>query len=225
VAARDNRFVRQIPNALTLGRLVVVPIFIGLMLYHGGSTMGRGILFGAAAWTDFFDGRIARRLQVQSQFGKVVDPLADRLLTNSGAMLLSFLEPERFPVWAFLLIVWRDIAAIYGMLRLRRHVLVADVSKTGKYGMFLMMTGITWLLILDNHTWPIWFFWVGFVMSLVALAQYVWRYRFTLKAPESVPDTVARKAARREGVDAAGSNAPDAPLYSEDPAGAGRGGS
>ena len=79
----------QLPNALTLARLVVIPVYAALILNaDGGRSWAAGILFGAAAVTDQIDGFLARRWHVESTFGKVADPLADRLLIDVAVVLL-----------------------------------------------------------------------------------------------------------------------------------------
>ncbi len=70
--------------------------------------MSLAIFFVAAA-TDFFDGYIARRFNVESKFGVFLDPLADKFLTFAGFVCLPFLDPGQFPWWAVILIVIRDI--------------------------------------------------------------------------------------------------------------------
>ncbi len=172
----EHSILRHVPNTLTVLRLIAVPVFIVLMLMHGGASRAAGLVFTIAACTDFLDGLIARRYGVMSQFGKVVDPIADRLLVNSAAMLLCFMD-DRVYGWEFLVVVVRDVAAMYGFFRLRRHVLVPDVNMIGKTGMALMMAGMAWLLLLPSADWPIYPFRVGLVMSIVALTMYVIRYR------------------------------------------------
>ena len=82
-------FRRSIPNALTLARFVAIPVFVWLYLDAGdGPAWGAGIFFAAAALTDQLDGYLARRWHVESTFGKVADPLADRLMIGTAAILM-----------------------------------------------------------------------------------------------------------------------------------------
>src|SRR5438874_2124465 len=79
----------QIPNALTIARLAVIPVFVGLLLAtDDGHSWPAAILFGAAAITDQIDGWLARIWHVESAFGKIADPLADRLLIDAAVILL-----------------------------------------------------------------------------------------------------------------------------------------
>src|SRR4051794_10704397 len=78
-----------IPNALTIFRLICVPVYIVLILdSDGGHSWPAAIVFGVAAVTDQIDGWLARRWRVESEFGKVADPLADRLMIDAAGVLL-----------------------------------------------------------------------------------------------------------------------------------------
>src|SRR5581483_7183153 len=97
----------RLPNALTIGRLLVIPVFVGLVLASDrGTSWAAAILFGAAAVTDQIDGFLARRWHVESAFGKIADPLADRLLIDAAVILLW--HAGRLP-WVALLIPARDV--------------------------------------------------------------------------------------------------------------------
>ena len=100
--------VRQIPNALTLLRFAAIPLFVWLLLdERTGPSWPAGIVFGLAAFTDQLDGYLARRWRVESQFGKVADPLADRLMIDTAVvMLVAF---DRLP-WIALIILLRDLS-------------------------------------------------------------------------------------------------------------------
>src|SRR6478735_1222322 len=79
---------RQIPNALTLVRFAAIPLFIWLLLQdREGPSWWAGIVFALAAITDQIDGFLARRWHVESAFGKVADPLADRLMIGIAVIL------------------------------------------------------------------------------------------------------------------------------------------
>src|SRR5215216_7743362 len=100
--------VAQIPNALTVLRLALIPIFVALVLASDdGHSWPAAIVFGAAGMTDQIDGWLARRWHVESAFGKVADPLADRLIIDAAVVLL-FLA-DRLPWPALVLIVGRDV--------------------------------------------------------------------------------------------------------------------
>jgi CDP-diacylglycerol--glycerol-3-phosphate 3-phosphatidyltransferase len=100
----------NIPNILTVSRIILAFVFIGLYLSPSVQLRLLGILiFAIAALTDFFDGYFARAYQVSSKFGIFLDPLADKFLTISGFITLPVLFPLSFPWWAVSLILIRDI--------------------------------------------------------------------------------------------------------------------
>ncbi len=193
VESRTSTYVRNLPNVLTTLRLLAVPVFIALMVVGEGATLAAGLLFLAASFTDFFDGWLARRFRVMSQYGKVVDPLADRLLVNSAVLLLCFYDSRWFDGGGrllgpeFLVVIGRDALAMYGYSRVR-EVTMVDVTRLGKWGMALMMAGLTWLLLLPDAIWPLWPFWAGLVISVLVLMQYVRRYGWVLSAGADATD-------------------------------------
>ena len=84
-----SRPLAQLPNALTVARLVVIPVYAVLILRAvNGHSWAAAILFALAAITDQIDGFLARRWHVESRFGKIADPLADRLLIDIAVVLL-----------------------------------------------------------------------------------------------------------------------------------------
>src|SRR5206468_10673222 len=104
---------QQLPNALTIGRLVLIPVFVALMLgASGGHSWAAGIVFAIAGVTDQVDGYLARRWRVESEFGKVADPLADRLMIDAAVILLFV--ADHMP-WAGLVVVLgRDLLLMLG---------------------------------------------------------------------------------------------------------------
>src|SRR5919109_4009811 len=103
----------QIPNALTLARFAAIPLFIALMAPDdGGKSWPAAVVFAAAGVTDQLDGWLARRWHVESRFGTVADPLADRLMIDTAVVLLSL--HDRLPWPALALILARDLVLIGG---------------------------------------------------------------------------------------------------------------
>src|SRR6266550_7494036 len=99
-----------IPNVLTIGRLILIPVFVALVLASdGGHSWAAAIVFGVAGVTDQVDGWLARRWRVESDFGKVADPLADRLMIDAAILLLW--HAGRLP-WIALAIPARDVFLI-----------------------------------------------------------------------------------------------------------------
>lgn len=101
---------KNLPNILSSIRMVLAPIF--LFMYVQDELIWRSLsiaVFAAAAVTDYFDGKIARYYQLESEFGVFIDPLADKFLTFAGFLCLPFLDASQFPWWAVAAIVIRDV--------------------------------------------------------------------------------------------------------------------
>ena len=167
---------RQLPNALTILRLALIPVFIGLMLADDPANWPAGIVFGVAGVTDQVDGFLARRWQVESQFGKVADPLADRLMIDAAAVMLWV--TGRLPWYAALIILSRDLIMVAGYKLVVGRGYDFEVSRVGKLATWVLYAAMTFLLLTGAGTaWPVWLFWIGVALALVAAAQYVLKAR------------------------------------------------
>src|SRR5438477_9028439 len=121
----------QLPNALTLGRLALIPVFVVLMVQAGDThSWPAGILFGVAGVTDQIDGFLARRWHVESRFGKIADPLADRLMIDAAVILLF--AYSRLPWAGLVVIVGRDAFLLAGSALLAPRLGELDVNLVGK---------------------------------------------------------------------------------------------
>ena len=99
----------NLPNQLTMLRILLIPVFM-VVLYLGfaGSTYVALAIFIVASLTDLLDGKIARKYNLVTDFGKFADPLADKMLTT--AALLWFVENGQMPAWALLIVIVREFA-------------------------------------------------------------------------------------------------------------------
>ena len=174
--AATARLQQQLPNALTLARLVVIPIFAVLLLTSdGGRSWAAAIVFGAAALTDQIDGFLARRWRVESSFGKIADPLADRLLIDTAVILLW--HAGRLP-WVALLIPLRDLLLLVGYKPAVDRGYTFEVNMLGKVATWLLYASLGFTMVTDEGTlWPRVIFWIGFVAALGALGAYLWKAR------------------------------------------------
>lgn len=102
---------KYVPNTLTITRILVTPVLLVLLFSNTltGYAWALG-LFVFASISDHFDGKLARRYEVESSFGKYLDPLADKVLVLGTFIVFIFVLPELVPVWAVALIALRDIA-------------------------------------------------------------------------------------------------------------------
>ena len=167
----------QIPNALTILRLALIPIFIVVFLRaEDGASWAAGWIFLVAGVTDQVDGFLARRWHVESRFGKLADPLADRLMIDAAAIMLWL--DDKLPWYAALIIVLRDLILVGGYRLLMPRGVDLEVSRLGKAATWLLYLSLGILLVVGQSTeWPLWLFWIALGMALVAAAQYVVKAR------------------------------------------------
>jgi CDP-diacylglycerol--glycerol-3-phosphate 3-phosphatidyltransferase len=161
-----------LPNALTLARLVLIPVYVALILSSdGGHSWPAAIVFGVAAVTDQVDGWLARRWRVESEFGKVADPLADRLMIDAAVLLLW--HAGRLP-WAALAIPARDVVLIAGYKLVVQRGYELAVNLAGKAATWLLYASLAFAMVTRKGTdWPLWIFWAGFGLAVVAVAGYL----------------------------------------------------
>ena len=169
-----SRPLAQLPNALTVARLVVIPVYAIVILtcIHGRS-WAAAILFAAAAVTDQIDGFLARRWHVESQFGKIADPLADRLLIDVAVVLLW--HAGRLP-WIAFAIPARDILVIAATPFAVGRGYRFEVNRLGKIATWLLYASLA-LVMVVHASWPRWIFWAGFVLAVAALGLYALKAR------------------------------------------------
>ena len=171
---------RTIPNALTIARVAAIPIFAWLYLRAGdGPAWGAGIFFAAAALTDQLDGYLARRWHVQSSFGKVADPLADRLMIGTAVVLMWL--TGRVPLVAALVILARDLVLVLGYKLVAPSGYRLEVSFLGKLATWILYAALGFVLVTKEGTeWPLVLLWIGIALAIAAAAQYVLRVRTAL---------------------------------------------
>ena len=167
----------QLPNALTLLRLALIPLFVVVFVQAGdGSSWGAGWIFLVAGVTDQLDGFLARRWHVESRFGKLADPLADRLMLDAAAILLWL--DDKLPWYAALIVVLRDLILVGGYRLLMPRGVELEVSRLGKAATWLLYLSLGILIVVGHSTeWPLWLFWIALGLALVAAAQYVLKAR------------------------------------------------
>jgi len=163
----------QLPNALTILRLVAIPVFVVLLLRTDGEgSYGLAALFAAAAITDQVDGYLARRWHVESEFGRVADPLADRLMIDAAVLLLCL--DGRLPWLALAIVLGRDALLIGGFGFVRDRGYELSVSTLGKASTWVLYAAITGVIASDEGTeWPLWLFWIGVGLAVLAAVSYV----------------------------------------------------
>jgi CDP-diacylglycerol--glycerol-3-phosphate 3-phosphatidyltransferase len=161
----------QLPNALTVARLVVIPVYVALILAADrGRSWPAAIIFGGAAVTDQVDGFLARRWHVESGFGKIADPLADRLLIDAAVVLLW--HAGRLP-WVALAIPARDVALIAVTPLMIGRGYRFEVNLLGKIATWLLYASLAFVMVTRSGAdWPLWIFWAGFAVAVVSVMLY-----------------------------------------------------
>ncbi len=174
------------PNKLTLFRIAVVPIIIILLLFpNPNCTLIAGLLFSAAAITDYLDGYYARKKGLVTTLGKIMDPVADKLLVSSAFILLTSLG--WVPAWMACIIIGRELA-VTGL----RNIIAEkgedlSASNLGKYKTGFQIAAIIPLMIhypffgLNVQVIGTLFLWGALVFTIWSGADYFIRSRSLLQ--------------------------------------------
>ena len=138
-------------NKLTLCRVVMIPIFLVLLYVDfTGHLWAALAVFILASVTDFIDGYVARHYHQITDFGKFMDPLADKLLVMSA--MVWFVEVAWMPAWAFFVVIARELAVTGLRLVAVEQRRVIAAAKSGKVKTACTMVGIILMLIFPNAT-------------------------------------------------------------------------
>ena len=164
----------RVPNALTILRLALIPVFIVLLVpADGGQSWAAAIVFAVAGVTDQIDGWLARRWHVESDFGRVADPLADRLMIDAAVILLVLVH-HRLPWIALALIIARDALLIGGYKLVMPQGYELNVNFLGKAATWLLYASLAFVMVTEAGTrWPLWIFWTGVALALAAGVLYL----------------------------------------------------
>ncbi len=192
---------RHIPNALTIARFAAVPVFAWLYLRAGdGAAWGAGLFFAAAAATDQIDGYLARRWDVHTAFGKIADPLADRVMIGTAVILMW--ATGRIPLAAALIVLARDLALVLGYKLLAPRGFELEVTFLGKLATWILYAALGFVLVTEEGTtWPLVILWIGIVLAIGAGVQYFLRARSALdRALKPASRKGCRRAPRMESL-------------------------
>ena len=176
----------NLPNKLTVLRVIMVPFFVVFMLIPNlGGAANKYIalaLFCIASFTDFLDGHLARKHNLVTNFGKFMDPLADKLLVCSALICLSSLG--KLATWIVLVIIAREFIISGFRLVASDNGIVIAASYWGKFKTVSHMAMII-MLFLDFQN-PVYYVltqivvWVGLALTVISLADYVWKNKQVL---------------------------------------------
>lgn len=174
------------PNALTLFRVISVPIVVLLLLVPNRLTCFlAAVFFSLAAITDYFDGLLARQKGMVTNLGKVMDPVADKLLVSSTFIMLTSLG--WVPAWVVCIIIGREIAVTGLRNLMAHHQQDVSASKLGKYKTGFQIAAAIPLLLhypyftIDMDVIGQFFLWVALLFTLWSGIDYFVRYRRLLQ--------------------------------------------
>ncbi|WP_312091228.1 CDP-diacylglycerol--glycerol-3-phosphate 3-phosphatidyltransferase [Aminipila sp.] len=169
----------NLPNKLTVGRIIAVPFFV--VLYMMGYNLTAFILFITASFTDMLDGKIARKHNLVTNFGKIMDPLADKILVYSAFCLM--VENGLVPGWMLIVILAREFA-VGGMRTVAASEgIVIAAGMSGKIKTVLQMIAVPLLLLLKVQALvsvtpfiallAYGFLWASLVMTIYSGIEYI----------------------------------------------------
>lgn len=169
----------NLPNKLTTLRVIMIPFFVFFLLWQNGENrtfrMIALVLFIIASLTDLLDGKIARKYNLVTNFGKFMDPLADKLLVCSA--LICLIELNALPAWMVIIIISREFIISGFRLIASDNGVVIAASYWGKFKTTFQMVSVV-LLILDI---PALAFvtticvWIALVLTIVSLVDYIYK--------------------------------------------------
>ena len=170
----------NLPNRLTMLRVFLVPVFVILLLNPLFGAANKWVvlaIFCVACFTDFLDGKIARKYNLITDFGKFMDPLADKLLVCSA--LICLINLKLLPSWFVVIVIAREfVVSGFRLIAANKGTVIA-ASWWGKFKTTFQMTLIILLLIdlseLSVITNVV--FWITLVLTLVSMIDYLWKNR------------------------------------------------
>lgn len=177
----------NLPNKLTILRMIMIVPFVVFMLVPIGGAAGKWIalaLFVIASLTDLLDGKIARKYNLVTTFGKFMDPLADKLLVCSA--LICLVELGRIPAWIVIFIISREfIISGFRLVASDKGVVIA-ASWWGKFKTTFQMVMIV-LMIADIAALSIVtqiVMWIALILTVVSLIDYLVKNKDVMKDPK-----------------------------------------
>ena len=173
----------NLPNTLTTIRMILIVPFVMIMQItpDGNGRFAALAIFIIASMTDFLDGYIARKNHLVTNFGKFMDPLADKLLVS--AAMICLVSMDRLPAWMVIIIISREFAISGFRLIAADNGIVLAASWWGKFKTVSQMIMIILLIANLGGIFTILeqiFMWVALILTVVSLADYIWKNKKVL---------------------------------------------
>lgn len=178
-APEATKRMKSVPNILTMCRIFAVPVLVVLLSFP--TPLNRALaalLFILASVTDYLDGYLARRYEVTSSVGKLLDPMADKLIVLSALIMIVACSEGSVPAWMVVIILGREImiTSLRGVASAQGVVIEAE--ELGKYKTILQIFAITGLcmhytyLSIDFYFGGMYFLWASMILSIWSGADY-----------------------------------------------------
>ena len=182
----------NVPNKLTLARLVLTAIFLVVFFnpFRFGDTIAL-VIFSVASLTDYYDGKIARRDNLITNFGILMDPLADKVLICSA--FIAFIERDQIAAWMVVIIVARELAITGLRLLAASRQLVLAAERYGKHKTISQIVAtLSVLVLLSYKEWGAWAtpvfepwvplftqiaLWISVLLTAISGVLYLWKNR------------------------------------------------
>lgn len=176
----------NLPNKLTLFRVMMIPFFVFFLLspfFTGYGNYIALVIFIVASITDFFDGKIARKNNLVTNFGKFMDPLADKLLVSSA--LICLIALGKIPAWIVIIIIAREFIISGFRLIAADNGIVIAASYWGKFKTaFQMLTVIVLLLDFSGIVFDVIetvLIYISLILTVISLVDYIVKNKNVLK--------------------------------------------
>ena len=177
----------NLPNKLTMLRILLIPVFMVFVELDSlpGHMLWAFAVFVAASLTDMIDGKIARKYSLITDFGKFMDPLADKLLVCSA--MICMIELGRLPAWIVIIIIAREfIISGFRLIAAENGVVIA----ANYWGKFKTVSQMIMIILLILHFGGIFavleqiFIWLSLALTVISLITYIWQNRSVLSMQE-----------------------------------------
>ena len=178
----------NLPNKLTIARMIAVPFFIAAFML--GMYPAALVIFCAASITDYFDGKIARSQNLVTNFGKIMDPLADKILVYSALCL--FIETDTIEAWMLIIILAREFLVAGMRTVAASEGIVIAAAMSGKTKTVLQMIAVPLLMLglaLQNMQYGKYvailgqvFLWASLIMTVYSGIEYIVKNRSVFRA-------------------------------------------
>ena len=176
------------PNKFTIARMIIVPFLVIFLLTGWGGEANRYIsltLFVVASVTDWFDGYLARKNNLVTNFGKFMDPLADKLLVCSA--MICMIDLKRLSAWFVIIIIAREFIISGFRLIAAENGIVIAANYWGKFKTASQMIMIILLILHFDGIFVILeqiFIWLSLALTIISLITYIWQNRTVLSMQE-----------------------------------------